>query len=73
MSGSAASPTAAARPSATCGSATGSWPPTSTSGHRVFVTGRGWTLASDLRPGDGLRTVAAVLDRRASAARTVYD
>ncbi|MGC0340321.1 ricin-type beta-trefoil lectin domain protein [Streptomyces sp. SLBN-8D4] len=53
---------------------------TSTSGHKFFVMGRGWTLASDLRPGDSLRTpgagprtVAAVLDRDASAPQTVYD
>lgn len=53
---------------------------TSTSGHKFFVIGRGWTLASDLRPGDSLRTpgasprtVAAVLDRDASAPQTVYD
>ncbi|MER6121997.1 ricin-type beta-trefoil lectin domain protein [Streptomyces sp. NPDC001795] len=53
---------------------------TSTPGHRFFVTGRGWTLASDLRPGDGLRTpdgtlrtVAALLDRNDKTPRTVYD
>ncbi|MFJ9154222.1 ricin-type beta-trefoil lectin domain protein [Streptomyces sp. NPDC102270] len=53
---------------------------TSTSGHKFFVTGRGWTLASGLRPGDSLRTpggslrtVATVLDRDALAPQTVYD
>jgi hypothetical protein len=53
---------------------------TSTPGHRFFVTGRGWTLASDLRPGDALRgpdgalrIVAALLDRHEAAPRTVYD
>lgn len=53
---------------------------TSTPGHRFFVTGRGWTLASELRDGDGLRspdgtvrTVAALLDRHETTPRTVYD
>ncbi|NEC89666.1 polymorphic toxin-type HINT domain-containing protein, partial [Streptomyces sp. SID12501] len=53
---------------------------TSTSGHKFYVTGRGWTLASDLRagdslrtPGGSLRTVAAALDRDDTAPRTVYD
>ncbi|MEU2716936.1 RICIN domain-containing protein [Streptomyces sp. NPDC007205] len=53
---------------------------TSTPGHRFYVTGRGWTLASDLRSGQALRgpdgsarTVAAVLDRHQAAPWTVYD
>ncbi|WP_241757287.1 RICIN domain-containing protein [Streptomyces sp. WAC00263] len=53
---------------------------TSTPGHRFFVTGRGWTLASDLHAGDSLRspdgtlrTVSAALDRNDSTPRTVYD
>ncbi|MFF5966106.1 ricin-type beta-trefoil lectin domain protein [Streptomyces collinus] len=53
---------------------------TSTPGHQVYVTGRGWTLASDLRAGDSLRTpdgtlrtVAAVRDRSGATPRTVYD
>ncbi|MFF4549073.1 polymorphic toxin-type HINT domain-containing protein [Streptomyces sp. NPDC001406] len=52
---------------------------TSTRGHRFFVSGRGWTLASDLRPGnalrtpDGVRTVAALADRHEAKPRTVYD
>ncbi|MEU9279128.1 polymorphic toxin-type HINT domain-containing protein, partial [Streptomyces sp. NPDC048341] len=53
---------------------------TSTLGHRFFVTGRGWTLASDLRDGDGLRSpdgtvrpVAALLDRHEATPQTVYD
>ncbi|MFI1711316.1 ricin-type beta-trefoil lectin domain protein [Streptomyces griseoruber] len=53
---------------------------TSTPGHRFYVTGRDWTLASDLRAGDSVRTsdgtvrtVAAVLDRDDRAPRTVYD
>ncbi|MFJ9866188.1 RICIN domain-containing protein [Streptomyces sp. NPDC101165] len=52
---------------------------TSTPGHRFFVTGRGWTLASDLRRGnalrtpDGVHTVAALLDRHEARPRTVYD
>ncbi|MEV8033317.1 RICIN domain-containing protein [Streptomyces sp. NPDC086182] len=52
---------------------------TSTPGHRFFVTGRGWTLASGLRPGNALRTpdgeriVAALADRREARPRTVYD
>ncbi|MEU9456343.1 hypothetical protein [Streptomyces sp. NPDC048277] len=44
------------------------------------VSGRGWTVASDLRPGDSLRgpdgslrTVAAPLDRHEAKPRTVYD
>ncbi|MEU8468414.1 RICIN domain-containing protein [Streptomyces sp. NPDC029006] len=52
---------------------------TSTPGHRFFVSGRGWTLASALRPGDrlpapdGVRTVAALADRHEAQPRTVYD
>ncbi|MGV9561994.1 RICIN domain-containing protein [Streptomyces sp. NPDC003480] len=53
---------------------------TTTPGHRFFVTGRGWTLASDLRHGDGLRspdqtihTVATLPERHAETPRTVYD
>ncbi|MEU1598064.1 polymorphic toxin-type HINT domain-containing protein [Streptomyces sp. NPDC005708] len=52
---------------------------TSTPGHRIFVSGRGWTLAFALRPGDALRTpggvriVAAVTDRHEATPRTVYD
>jgi hypothetical protein len=34
---------------------------TSTAGHRFYVTGRGWTMVSDLRTGDGLRTSAGVV------------
>lgn len=36
---------------------------TSTRGHRFFVPGRGWTLASDLRPGNTLRTPDGVRSR----------
>lgn len=46
----------------------------------MFVVGRGWTLASDLRTGDslrgpdgGLRTVAAPSGRLETRPRTVYD
>ncbi|WP_406216663.1 ricin-type beta-trefoil lectin domain protein [Streptomyces canus] len=53
---------------------------TSTPGHRFHVVGRGWTLASDLRAGDRLRTtdgtshtVASVADKDMVAPRTVYD
>ena len=53
---------------------------TSTPGHRFFVTGRGWILASDLGPGDGLHgpdgsvhTVAALAGRHQPRPRTVYD
>ncbi|MEV6114879.1 RICIN domain-containing protein [Streptomyces sp. NPDC052109] len=53
---------------------------TSTPGHRFYVVGRGWTLASDLRRGDALRgpdgtvrTVAVLLDRHQATPRTVYD
>ncbi|MER6030799.1 RICIN domain-containing protein [Streptomyces sp. NPDC001851] len=53
---------------------------TSTPGHRFYVTGHGWVLASDLRHGDTLRgpdgtvrTVAALLDRHQATPRTVYD
>ncbi|WP_055527478.1 ricin-type beta-trefoil lectin domain protein [Streptomyces graminilatus] len=53
---------------------------TSTPGHRMYVLGSGWTLASDLRAGDSLRapdgssrTVTEVTDRNLTAPRTVYD
>ncbi|MEU6818802.1 ricin-type beta-trefoil lectin domain protein [Streptomyces sp. NPDC046860] len=53
---------------------------TTTPGHRFFVTGRGWTLASDLRAGDALRgpdgtprRVTEVSGRHESRPRTVYD
>lgn len=53
---------------------------TSTAGHRVYVTGRGWVTVSDLRTGDALRTsdgsvrtVTALLDREGLAPREVYD
>ncbi|GAA2220585.1 RICIN domain-containing protein [Streptomyces nogalater] len=52
---------------------------TSTPGHRLFVVGRGWTMASDLRPGDTLRTpggiriVAELTDRQETRPQTVYD
>jgi hypothetical protein len=52
----------------------------STAGHRFFVPGRGWTLASDLRVGNQLRTpngtiraVTALRDQHGLAPRTVYD
>ncbi|MFF4089877.1 RICIN domain-containing protein [Streptomyces nigra] len=52
----------------------------STTGHRFFVTGRGWTLVADLRVGDRLRTpdgtvrvVTALRDRPDLAPRSVYD
>lgn len=52
---------------------------TSTPGHRIFVTGSGWTLASGLHPGNALRTpdgeriVAALADRRETRPMRVYD
>ncbi|WP_328358761.1 ricin-type beta-trefoil lectin domain protein [Streptomyces sp. NBC_00445] len=53
---------------------------TSTTGHRVFVVGRGWTMVSELRVGDRLRspdgteqTVTALRDRPGLAPRKVYD
>ncbi|MFF1282005.1 RICIN domain-containing protein [Streptomyces sp. NPDC058299] len=53
---------------------------TSTPGHRFFVTDRAWTLASDLRLGDALRTpdgtertVAGIRVRDGSAPQAVYD
>lgn len=53
---------------------------TSTVGHRFYVTGRGWTVVSDLRLGDRLRTpdgsvqpVTALRDRSGLAPREVYD
>ncbi|MEH0418441.1 polymorphic toxin-type HINT domain-containing protein [Streptomyces sp. B21-083] len=52
----------------------------STVGHRFFVTGRGWTLVSDLRVGDRLRTpdgsvraVTALQDRSGLVPQEVYD
>ncbi|MEU1711183.1 polymorphic toxin-type HINT domain-containing protein, partial [Streptomyces sp. NPDC005706] len=52
----------------------------STAGHKFFVEGRGWVLASALRAGDSLRTpngthriVTAVKDRAGLAPREVYD
>ncbi|MGX4691888.1 RICIN domain-containing protein [Streptomyces sp. JNUCC 63] len=54
---------------------------TTTPGHRFFVGGRDWTLASDIRTGDRLRTpdgtlrtVVSLLDRQdTTAPRAVYD
>nr|WP_261993246.1 RICIN domain-containing protein [Streptomyces sp. adm13(2018)] len=52
----------------------------STAGHKFYVVQRGWTLVSDLRVGDRLRTpdgsvraVTALRDRSGLAPRTVYD
>lgn len=52
----------------------------STAGHKFYVVARGWTLVSDLRVGDRLRTpdgsvraVTALHDRSGLAPRTVYD
>jgi hypothetical protein len=52
----------------------------STAGHRFFVVDRGWTVVSDLRIGDRLRTqgetvrtVTALQDRRGLANQRVYD
>ncbi|MFJ6247818.1 MULTISPECIES: ricin-type beta-trefoil lectin domain protein [unclassified Streptomyces] len=52
----------------------------STAGHKFYVADRGWTLVSDLRTGDRLRTpdgsvraVTALLDRPGLAPRTVHD
>nr|WP_228044366.1 RICIN domain-containing protein [Streptomyces ferrugineus] len=52
----------------------------STAGHKFYVVDRGWTLVSDLRVGDRLRTsdgsvraVTALHDRSGLAPRTVYD
>ncbi|MFF2464924.1 RICIN domain-containing protein [Streptomyces mirabilis] len=51
-----------------------------TPGHRFFVNGRGWTLASDLHVGDPLRTkdgafraVKSLDDRSGLAPKPVYD
>ncbi|MFC9634369.1 RICIN domain-containing protein [Streptomyces mirabilis] len=51
-----------------------------TPGHRFFVNGRGWTLASDLHVGDPLRTkdgafraVESLDDRSGLAPKPVYD
>ncbi|MGW0146887.1 RICIN domain-containing protein [Streptomyces sp. NPDC003333] len=52
---------------------------TSTPGHRFFVVGRGWTLASELREGDvlptpdGVRAVTSLVERQEAKPRTVYD
>ncbi|WP_344557952.1 RNase A-like domain-containing protein, partial [Streptomyces atrovirens] len=53
---------------------------TSTAGHRFWVEGKGWTLVSDLRTGDRLRTpdgalhaVTGLTDRSGLAAREVFD
>ncbi|MFD8966732.1 ricin-type beta-trefoil lectin domain protein [Streptomyces sp. NPDC059568] len=53
---------------------------TSTAGHRFHVEGRGWTLVSDLRVGDSLRTPDGALhrvnglhDRAGLAPSEVYD
>ncbi|MGI5426130.1 ricin-type beta-trefoil lectin domain protein [Streptomyces sp. CA-179760] len=53
---------------------------TSTAGHLFHVEGRGWTVVSDLRPGDrlrtpegDLRTVTDLRDRDGLAPREVYD
>lgn len=53
---------------------------TSTTGHRFFVVDRGWTVVSDLRVGDRLRTpsgtvqtVTALRDRAGLVPREVYD
>nr|WP_267807113.1 ricin-type beta-trefoil lectin domain protein [Streptomyces tirandamycinicus]MCY0983165.1 ricin-type beta-trefoil lectin domain protein [Streptomyces tirandamycinicus] len=52
----------------------------STAGHKFYVVARGWTLVSDLRVGDRLRTpdgsvraVTALHDRSGLAPRTVHD
>jgi len=52
----------------------------STAGHKFHVVGQGWTVVSDLRVGDRLRTpdgsvraVTALHDRSGLAPRTVYD
>ncbi|MGW1720159.1 Hint domain-containing protein, partial [Streptomyces sp. NPDC002156] len=52
----------------------------STAGHKFYVVDHGWTLVSDLRVGDRLRTpdgsvraVTALRDRSGLAPRTVYD
>ncbi|WP_169317191.1 ricin-type beta-trefoil lectin domain protein [Actinacidiphila oryziradicis] len=53
---------------------------TTTLGHRLYVVGHGWKLASDLRVGDLLRAadgspraVTAVHDRNSSEPTSVYD
>ncbi|NEA63819.1 virulence factor [Streptomyces sp. SID12488] len=53
---------------------------TSTAGHRFYVAERGWTLVSDLRVGDRLRTpdgslhlVQGLRDRAGLAPREVFD
>ncbi|MGW0120662.1 ricin-type beta-trefoil lectin domain protein [Streptomyces sp. NPDC003327] len=52
----------------------------STAGHKFYVADQGWTLVSELRVGDRLRTpdgslrpVTALLDRSGIAPRTVHD
>jgi hypothetical protein len=52
----------------------------STAGHRFYVVDRGWTVVSDLRVGDGLRTqdgtvrtVTTLKDRRGLTGQRVYD
>ncbi|WP_229864388.1 ricin-type beta-trefoil lectin domain protein [Streptomyces djakartensis] len=52
----------------------------STAGHKFYVVDHGWTLVSDLRAGDRLRTpdgsvraVTGLHDRSGLAPRTVYD
>ncbi|MEV7997298.1 Hint domain-containing protein, partial [Streptomyces sp. NPDC086077] len=51
-----------------------------TAGHKIRTSGRGWVLASELRPGDRLlspdgtfRAVTGVRDRSGLAPRQVYD
>jgi len=53
---------------------------TTTGGHRLYVVDKGWTVATDLRPGDRVHaqdgstpTVGAVHDRDDIPAETVYD
>ncbi|MEU6059882.1 LamG-like jellyroll fold domain-containing protein [Streptomyces sp. NPDC047097] len=53
---------------------------TSTAGHKIYVVGEGWTLVSDLRPGDRLRgpdgaerTVSGLRDRSGLTPRLVFD
>ncbi|MEU6621229.1 polymorphic toxin-type HINT domain-containing protein [Streptomyces litmocidini] len=53
---------------------------TSTSGHKVYVVNRGWTMVADLRVedrlvgDDGVRhPVSSITDRRDLSPRTVYD
>ncbi|MFE0738130.1 polymorphic toxin-type HINT domain-containing protein, partial [Streptomyces sp. NPDC058855] len=53
---------------------------TSTAGHRMYVAGRGWTVVSEVRAGDALRTpdgtllaVAGLRDRAGIAPSKVHD